>query len=136
MAQTYKVDQAATFATCVLLSIEPKLVFGSAAQDVTRDGTPKWEAQVAAGFRQYGRVVNEVIKVGLVSATNPGDEVSPYQPVELIGLEIGFMPKEAKDKETGEKRQVGVNIWCRADEIRPIAAAGNHLRKLHQAEGA
>jgi hypothetical protein len=130
VAQTYKVDQAATFASCVLLSVEPKLGFKSTAQELAGDGTPKWEAQVVAGFRQFGRTVNEVIKVGLVSATNPGDAVTPYQPIELIGLEIGFMPKEAKDKETGEKRQVGVNIWCRAEGIRPIAVAGGHLRKI------
>lgn len=38
MPQTYKIDQAATFAGVVLLSVEPKVAFGSTEQDRTGDG--------------------------------------------------------------------------------------------------
>jgi hypothetical protein len=62
MLQSFKVDQAATFASVILLSVEPKLGFKSTEQERTSDGVPKWECQVVAGFRQFGRVVNEVIK--------------------------------------------------------------------------
>ena len=38
MPQTYKIDQAATFAGVALLSVEPKVAFGSIEQDRTSDG--------------------------------------------------------------------------------------------------
>src|SRR5947209_19681159 len=102
MPQTFKIDQAATFSGVVVLSIEPKRDFGSETQAVTSDGVPKWEAQLAAGFRQFNRTVNEVLKVGLVSHTNPADEIQPYQPVELIDFEVGVMPRERRDRDTGQ----------------------------------
>jgi hypothetical protein len=135
MLQSFKVDQAATFASVILLSVEPKLGFKSTEQERTGDGVPKWECQVVAGFRQFGRVVNEVIKVGVVSHTNPGDSVVPYTPVELVGFEVGVMPKEKKDRDTGTTQQIGISVWYRCDELRSTAATGN-LRKVHPAEGA
>lgn len=59
MPQTYKIDQAATFAGVVLLSVEPKVAFGSTEQDRTGDGVPKREAQLVAGFHQFGKISNE-----------------------------------------------------------------------------
>ena len=135
MLQSFKVDQAATFASVILLSVEPKLGFKSTEQERTSDGVPKWECQVVAGFRQFGRVVNEVIKVGVVSHSNPGDSVVPYTPVELVGFEVGVMPKEKKDRDTGTTQQVGISVWYRCDELRSTAATGT-LRKVHHAEGA
>jgi hypothetical protein len=64
--QTYKIDQAATFAGVVLLSVEPKLTFGSTDQDRTHDGVPKWEAQLATGFHQFRKVNNNILKAGVV----------------------------------------------------------------------
>jgi hypothetical protein len=116
MPQTFKIDQAATFAACVLLSSEAKLAFGSDRQDTTKDGTPKWECQVVAGFRQFGRTVNEVLKVGIVSYANPADQVQPYTPVQLVGLEVGVMERTGKNGESA-----GFSVWYRADELRSIA---------------
>jgi hypothetical protein len=133
--QTYKIDQAATFAGVVLLSVEPKLAFGSTEQERTGDGVPKWEAQLAAGFRQFGKINNEILKVGVAAHANPGDGLPPYTPVELVGFEVGVMPKEKKDRDTGTTQQVGISVWYRCDELRSTAATGN-LRKVHHAEGA
>ena len=52
MIQNYKVDQAATFESLLFLSCEPKTAFGdSFRQETTKDGLPKWEAQLVARFR-------------------------------------------------------------------------------------
>ncbi|MGH3826914.1 MAG: hypothetical protein ACRDQX_07045 [Pseudonocardiaceae bacterium] len=117
--QTYKIDQAATFAGVVLLSVEPKLVFGGTEQEVTAERVPKWEAQLVAGFRQFGKVSNEVLKVGVAASRNPGEGVAPYTPVELVGLEIGVMNKENKKGEI-----IGAHVWYRAEEVRSTAATG------------
>lgn len=116
MPQTFKIDQAATFAQVMLLSVEPKLAFGSERQDTTKDGTPKWEAQVVAGFRQFGRTVNEVLKVGIASHANPADRVQPYTPVQLVGLEVGVMERNGRGGEPA-----GFSVWYRADELRSTA---------------
>lgn len=116
--QNFRIDQAATFTHLMVLSVEPKLKFGSDTdQECTKDGMPKWEAQVAAGFRQFGKVVNEVIKVGIASAKNPGDGMAPGTPVQLIGLEVGVMEKQTKDG-----RPVGFQVWYRAEQVRPTSA--------------
>jgi hypothetical protein len=122
-AQSFKIDQAATFTGVALLSVEPKVQYGRSEQDRTTDGVPKWEVQVVAGFRGFGgRTNNEVIKIGMTCHTNPGDGINPYTPVELVDFEVGVMPDERKDKETGEKKIVGVKVWYRAREIRSTAA--------------
>jgi len=116
MPQTFKIDQAATFAQVMVLSVEPKLAFGADKQDTTKDGTPKWEAQVVAGFRQFGRTVNEVLKVGIASHVNPAEQVQPYTPVQLVGLEVGVMERSGKNGEPN-----GFSVWYRADELRSTA---------------
>jgi hypothetical protein len=125
--QTYKIDQAATFAGVVLLSVEPKLSFGSTDQDRTSDGVPKWEAQLVAGFHQFGKVNNEILKVGVVGHNNPGDGVAPYTPVELVGFEVGVMEKKSRDGQV-----VGVQVWYRAEQLRPIASTAS---RRHQPDG-
>jgi hypothetical protein len=125
--QTYKIDQAATFAGVVLLSVEPKLTFGSTDQDRTSDGVPKWEAQLVAGFHQFGKVNNEILRVGVVGHNNPGDGVAPYTPVELVGFEVGVMEKKSRDGQV-----VGVQVWYRAEQLRPIASTAS---RRHQPDG-
>lgn len=120
MPQNFKVDQAATFANVILLSSAPKLKFGSDVdQECTKDGTPKWEVQVAAGFHQFGKITNEVLKVGVASAKDPADGLTPYSPVELVGFEIGVMEKTGKDGQV-----IGAQIWYRAEQIRSTASTG------------
>jgi hypothetical protein len=135
MQQQFKVDQAATFASVILLSVEPKCGFKSTEQERTRDGVPRWEVQLVAGFRQFDKVTNEVIKVNVASYTNPGDALTPYVPVELINFEVGVMEKTRKNRDTGVTEQIGINVWYRCDEVRSTAATSIG-RKLHAAEGA
>ncbi|MQA17030.1 MAG: hypothetical protein GEV09_23730, partial [Pseudonocardiaceae bacterium] len=72
MIQNFKIDQAATFDYVRLLSMEPKTAFGDQfRQETTKDGVPKWEAQLVAGFRQFGKTQNEIIKVGIRLARRP-----------------------------------------------------------------
>ncbi len=114
-------DQAATFASLLLLSCEPKTAFGDQyRQETTKDGTPKWEAQLVAGFRRFGRAENEIIKVGIAAEHNPGETIPPATPVELIDFEIGVMEKRNRDGQV-----IGVQVWYRCQEIRPIAAIPN-----------
>ena len=116
-AQSFKIDQAGTFTGIALLAVEPKVVFGSTEQDRTTDGVPKWEAQLVAGFRGFGnKTINEVIKVGLTSHTNPGDGIAPYTPVELVDFELGVMERKNRNNEI-----TGVQVWYRAREIRSTA---------------
>jgi hypothetical protein len=132
MPQTFKIDQAATFDGVILLSIEPKVAFGGTDQDRTKDGLPKWEAQVVAGFKAFDRTNNEVLKIGLASHRNPMDSLTPYTPVHLVDFEVGVMAKERTNKTTGAVEQVGVQVWYRCGEIRATSP-----RKLHQvAEGS
>lgn len=116
MPQTFVIDQARTFDKVILLSVEEKLAFGTDKQDTTKDGTPKWEAQVAAGFRAFGRTQNEVLRVGVASTSNPAEAIQPYSPVELLGFQVGVMEKTGRDGQV-----IGFQVWYRADEIRSIA---------------
>ena len=76
MIQNFAIDQAATFESLLFLSCEPKTAFGdSFRQETTKDGTPKWEAQLVARFRQFGRATNEIIKVGLASERQPAEDL-------------------------------------------------------------
>jgi hypothetical protein len=130
MPRTFKIDQAATFDTVIVLSVEPKIAFGSTEQDRTKEGLPKWEAQVVAGFKAFDRTSNEVLKVGLASHANPMESITSYMPVHLIDFEVGVMARERTNKSTGATEQVGVQVWYRCSEIRPIVG---QVRKLHQA---
>jgi len=123
--QTFKVDATSTFTHLMLLSVEPKMKFKSDTdQECTKDGVPKWEAQIAAGFRQFGKTVNEVIRVGIASAKNPGDGLTPGTPVQLVGMEVGVIEKQTQDG-----RPIGFQVWYRAEQIRPIAATGSAAAK-------
>jgi hypothetical protein len=120
--QNYVIDQAKSFTYLRLLSLEPKTAFGDQfRQETTKDGMPKWEAQLAAGFRQFGKTQNEIIKVGIAAERDPGEGIAPASPVELVDFEIGVMEKTKRDPTTGEERIVGVQVWYRCREIRPIA---------------
>jgi len=131
MPQQFKVDQAATFEGLIIMDAEPKLTYGSDQQERTKDGRPKWELHVYARFRSFGRTVPELIKVGLATYDNPMQGLSTGTPVELIDFEIGIMPDERHDKETGQKKIVGARVWYRCSEVRATSSVGP--RKLHAA---
>ena len=125
MIQNFKIDQAATFDSIRLLSVAPKTAFGDQyRQETTKDGIPKWEAQLVAGFRQFGRTQNEIIKVGIAAEGDPGEGIAAASPVELVDFEIGVMEKTKRDPNTGEERVIGVQVWYRCGQIRSTAEPG------------
>jgi hypothetical protein len=119
MPQQFLVDQAGTFSHVVLLSCEPKTELGSSEQSKTKDGTPKWELQLVAGFRAFDRAANEVIKVGIASERNPAESISQFSPVTLSNFTVGVMEK------TKNGEIIGVQTWYRCDAVRPIGAVPN-----------
>lgn len=122
--QNFKIDQAATFAGVIYLQCEPKTAFGTDRQDTLKDGTPKWEVQVLGAFRdQFGKVSNEVVKIGVAAHKNPGEGIQPYTPVELRNFEVGVMEK-TKKLPSGEEKVIGVTVWFRAESLRSTADTG------------
>lgn len=134
MFTNFKIDQAATFQGVAFLASQPKTAFRSTVQETTKDGTPKWEVQVVAMFRtQFGGVQNEVLKVGVASHRNPGEGLQPYTPVELASFEVGVMEKTKRNPETGEEKVIGLQVWYRAAEIRPLTAVAGKSPRGEQA---
>lgn len=125
MLTNFKIDQGRTFAGLVFLSCQPKFKFGSTTeQEVTKDGRRKWELEVlGAVYTPFGGTENQVLKVGMASSTDPAEGIAPFSPVELGDFEVGVMEKTKKDRETGQEKVIGVNVWFRATEIK-MAAAG------------
>lgn len=121
MIQNFAIDQAATFESLLFLSCEPKTAFGdSFRQETTKDGLPKWEAQLVARFRQFGRATNEIIKVGLTSERPPAGDLAPATPVELVGFEIGVM-----DKKDRNGNVTGAQVWYRCQDLRALSGSGS-----------
>ena len=134
MIQNFAIDQAATFESLLFLSCEPKTAFGdSYRQETTKDGTPMWEAQFVARFRQFGRATNEIIKVGLASERQPAEDLTPATPVELVGFEIGVMDKKDRDGNV-----TGAQVWYRCQEVRSTASTAPRSRRgeVAQSEAA
>ncbi|UBU19225.1 hypothetical protein [Nonomuraea gerenzanensis] len=124
MFTNFKIDQAATFRGVAFLSSSPKTAFGSTQQETTKDGTPKWTVEVIGStVDQFGKPANEVVKIGIASHTDPGKGLTMYTPIELSQFEIGVMEKTRKNPTTGEEKIIGVQVWFRAEAVRPIAAA-------------
>ena len=130
MIQNFAIDQAATFESLLFLSCEPKTAFGdSYRQKTTKDGTPKWETQLVARFRQFGRATNEIIKVGLASERQPAEDLTPATPVELVGFEIGVM-----DKKDRNGNVTGAQVWYRCQEVRSTASTAPRSRRSESAQ--
>ena len=115
------VSQQETFSTPPLvMSVGPKLKFGSDQQDITRSGERKWSCQVAVSyFSDYGmRPVAEVIEVGLVGEA---PDVQPGMPVQFDRLRCGVSAPEKTD----EGRVRGGRLYWSADGVRPFSGSGN-----------
>jgi hypothetical protein len=123
MISNLKIDQRRTFAGLVYLSCAPKFEMGSKQQATTRDGLLKWELQVLGATHpdQFGKSTNEVVKVGMTSASNPAEGIPPFTPVELGDFEVGVMEK-TKKLPSGEEKIIGVTVWFRCSEIVNVAA--------------
>lgn len=124
MPAIFHVDQARTFKAVMFMSCAPKTVFGqNDKQDTTKDGTPKWEVQVVASFEQFGKIQNEILKIGINTEKNPGDALQQMpQPVELVGFRVGVSPVEKRTDRNGNERITGGTAWYQADEVRPLTA--------------
>jgi hypothetical protein len=123
MPAIFHVDQARTFRMVMFLSSSAKTVFGqNDKQDTTKDGVPKWEVQVVATFEQFGRMENEILKVGVASYADPAQALGGPQPVELVGFRVGVSPAEKRTDKNGNDRIVGGAAWYQADEIRGLSA--------------
>ncbi|MFE7731617.1 hypothetical protein ACFU5D_38335, partial [Streptomyces anthocyanicus] len=111
----------------------PKMQFGTQQQDTAKDGTPKWEVQVVASFTQFGRTENEILKVGVLSHSNPGDALQNMpQPVELVGFRVGVTPAEKRTDRNGNEKVVGGTAWYQADEIRSTSAVPTSRKSASQ----
>jgi hypothetical protein len=122
------VDQQATFSTPPLvMSVGPRLKFGTDQQDITRNGERKWSVQVAVSyFADYGmRPVAEVIEVGL-TGEDPGTVVQPGTAVQFDRLRAGVSAPEKTD----EGRVRGGRIYWQADAVRPFSAANGNGRPV------
>ncbi|MEV0203523.1 hypothetical protein AB0I37_30420 [Micromonospora purpureochromogenes] len=136
MPQTFVIDQAASFTGIAFLSSAPRLEFGSDKQDRTRDGLGKWQIECVAGFRdQFGNASHEVIKVNVAAANDPGAQMSPYTPVQLVNFVVGVVPPEMRKDGRGQDVVRGGTVWYRADEIRPTQQAPAGRPKASATEG-
>lgn len=135
MPQTFIVDQAATFSALAFLESAPKTKFGQqGVQDTDRDGTPKWEVQLIAGFRTaFGQTAHEVIKVNITSAKDPGEGLASYTPVHLGEFQIGVTPPEKRTDAQGREKITGGTVWYRAASI--TSALPGAARQAPRAEG-
>ncbi|WP_165942771.1 hypothetical protein, partial [Micromonospora sp. KC721] len=106
------------FQAVAFLGAEPRIEFGTRdKQETTKDGLPRWDVQVVAGFRDnFGKVQNEVIKVGYAGAKNPAESIGMYTPVHLVNFTVGVMEKRAKED---KDKVIGFSVWYRCDEVRP-----------------
>lgn len=118
MIGTFKIDQATTFGSVHLMSVEPKNEFKSDDQQCTKDGTPKWTAKVAVTYQVFGRNESEILNVNLTSRNDPGEGVAPFSPIDLVGLEVNVSEKRNRENQTVP----GITQWYRADEIKAASA--------------
>ena len=130
MIGTFKIDQAATFGSVHLMSVEPKTAFKSDDQECLKDGTPKWQAKVAVTYTVFGRNESEILNVNLASRNDPGEGVPPFSPVILEGLEVNVSEKKDRDN----KIIPGIQQWYRADAIKPAASPTSGGRSKASAE--
>jgi len=121
MPGTFVIDQAATFATALLMGAQPKPNFGghTGAQETSADGTPKWLMGIAVTFTQQSEniaPVSEVLTITVTSSRNPGENVPVGSPVVLEGLRVGISPPEKRDNGTIR----GGRLWYSATGARPV----------------
>lgn len=124
-----RVDVERTFAALLFLKCEPKREFGSDRQAVTKAGELKWEVELLAAVRDgFGGTTSQVMTVGMVAKSDPAAGIAPLKPVDLPGLEVGFMPKVKRLPDGSEKPIPGISVWARASEIvlqaETVVAAG------------
>jgi hypothetical protein len=114
------VSQQETFtAPPIVMTVGPKLKFGSTDQDVSRDGEKKWSVQAAVSFgAEFGmRPVAEVIEV-TVTGEDPSAVIAPGSAVEFSRLRLGISAPEQRERKEGGTRVVGGKPYWLADGVR------------------
>lgn len=116
---SFVVDQAASFKAAHFIQSDPKPAFGGAEgqQEKTRDGVPVWIAQVMLTADQFGRPVNEVAKVTIVSPKDPAEGVPPFAPVKLHGLTVNVYDASRKNRDTNAREVTGAGVSLRCERI-------------------
>jgi len=117
MPNVHVIDQAATFVTVAFMGCEPRMVFGQDRQDTTKDGTPKWDLQLAVAVppNGNGRQTAEMLRVGIAAPADPAKGIPPLTPVHVEGLRVGVMiPKPAELREGKTP-----TIYYQANGVRP-----------------
>lgn len=126
MPQVFVVDQAATFSATALLECSPRVKFGSKTgeQETLKDGTLVWDVQVVCGFRDnFGNSKHEVITIKVNSGVNPGKDLGPYTPVQLVRFVVGVTDPKEVTNDRGEKKIIGGKPYYGAEAIRPLHAS-------------
>jgi hypothetical protein len=110
------VDIRRTFAAALLMACGPRTKYGTAEQDHTATGLPKWEVQAAVTYlaEPGQRAVSEVIRVTVAATSDPGGDVPIGTPIEFTDLRVGVSSPEAK--ENGRIR--GGTAWWQASGLR------------------
>ncbi|MEV0938719.1 hypothetical protein AB0J05_49665 [Streptomyces phaeochromogenes] len=136
MPAIFHVDQARTFKMVMFLSSAPKTEFGNnAKQAVNKEGVPQWVVEVVAGFEQFGRITNEVLKVNITAHRDPAEALGGMpQPVHLDGFRVGVSPVETKKDKNGNDVVRGGTAWYGADGL-TAANAVPASRKTASQEG-
>jgi hypothetical protein len=115
------VSQQETFAARpIVMTVGPKLKFGTEDQDVSRDGEKKWIVQAAVTYvPQFGmKPVAEVIEV-TVTGEDPSGSIPPGTPVDFQRLQVGLSAPEQRERKEGGTRIVGGKLWFTAAGVRP-----------------
>jgi hypothetical protein len=117
MIGTFKIDQAATFASVMFMHSSPKVDFTS------KSPIPgKWQISAAVGYTVFGKMTSEIINVNVDSPEDPAVGITPGQPIELVGLEVNVSPK-SKGKGMDKQTLTGVSQWFKADYVKAATAA-------------
>ncbi|MET7458631.1 hypothetical protein ABZT03_43910 [Streptomyces sp. NPDC005574] len=121
MPAIFYVDQARTFKRVTFLSCQPKMAFGeSGRQDTTRDGTPKWEIQVAATFEQFGKLENEILKISIASHQDLNETIEGAGLIELVGFRVRVNTAEKRAGKISTEHTFGGSVTYQADSIRGV----------------
>lgn len=114
---SFKVDQAGSFKAVHLVSVAPKMAFGKDEQDRTKDGLLQWVADCMVTSEQFGRDVNEVVKVTVAAPKDPSEGIPMFTPVVLHGLTVSVFDASRKDRDTGQREVTGAGVSIRCDRI-------------------
>lgn len=120
------IDQTQTFDTVRLMEVNPEIEFGTNdTQAKTKGEIPKWVASVAVSYvGSFGKRVSDVIEVKIASPSDPGQGVTPFNPVTLNGLRMFVQPKTNKDRQMVP----GMTQSFSAESITDNAATGSRSK--------